>query len=825
MKALRVLRLTRNKIENVPTCLKDLNSLCILKISGNPLRSEIASLIEGKDGSPPLGGGVIEQERDRILTESMKDFLRGKAVAEEPEGRSRYLRSAVPRQAEANVSFSSEDQPNTPRPLMRDGSVRFPVKPSHSGSESASETPSPGYIKSTFPVRSHYRVVSGQNHIPQASALRRPGLTPLISSNERNRSNSESILQASQTVRNKRMGMVTKKNTDLRSLEESRQNWRNSHLRGQSHGSVLRNRNHDGSVNGGYQSPNARDILPPLNAYVNRLSSLPEHKAMSRSSRMFDSKTKAVFQAVPLLYPVIRSFTVMVPDRLTRKTTLERAYQHARLQLEELDAALSSNVFHQQIFSRPSNAGMLIQQLTNRACTATVSNCLYLGKFIYEQFVLTISNRESTQLRMTILSAYASAAENRIVCLGSQKISYKEHHQNVKQKLSTRQRNGRSSRVPFVRKQRHSRHEAVPSPTLEHPVTARRLKNGFKTPTLANGYASRQSKPNGHPAVSSYRNGRSRSNSRADTYNLPSSTSTYFAMTPSSTGQPSLPGTPLNRSRSSSVAAGFYGDKWTPTNDHLLNSGLEAQFQGIWRLLDQCVVQGRNIVPWLRDCFHKSLEIAQLQEHHNQRVYALWTRLIGHCDGCLGMLEKLSRRIGSLKPQESQATRYDRNFWQISQKTLDSLGNLLQGIKDAKKLDLVNLETVHRVLPLSKTIQLAAHEIHNSPWMDIVKESEQSLQQPSSNTQTSYSSAASGHRYRRSSGSNASAIMSVPATPLSAALGPAAQATVPSPLATGSLASASLERSFHGGLWERADALLSQQSQQQQQQQTMIYRR
>lgn len=90
MESLRFLALMNNKIEYLPTCLKDLGSLTMIKISGNPLRSEYTAIIEANDHSPPLRGGITENQRDTIITENLKNFLRREAVASDPGWGSRY---------------------------------------------------------------------------------------------------------------------------------------------------------------------------------------------------------------------------------------------------------------------------------------------------------------------------------------------------------------------------------------------------------------------------------------------------------------------------------------------------------------------------------------------------------------------------------------------------------------------------------------------------------------------------------------------------------------------------------------------------------------
>ncbi|KAL8837758.1 MAG: hypothetical protein Q9170_002409 [Blastenia crenularia] len=113
---------------------------------------------------------------------------------------------------------------------MRNGTIRFPVRTNGNTSESASEAWFLGLAKPRIPTRSQFRVTLGQNHLMQRSGLRRSGLSPINIGNERNRSNSGSILQATQNDRSKRMGMVPKEEertptlvTKLRFAQEPRE--------------------------------------------------------------------------------------------------------------------------------------------------------------------------------------------------------------------------------------------------------------------------------------------------------------------------------------------------------------------------------------------------------------------------------------------------------------------------------------------------------------------------------------------------------------------------------------------------------------------------
>ena len=180
------------------------------------------------------------------------------------------------------ITPSSDGPLDTPRPPKRNLSLRFPVKPSTSVSESTSDVRSAGFQRPPIPARSHRREESTQNDFLQAAALRRPGIAPLAINSERNRSNSESVLQAIQNTRSKRMGMVSKKNVDLGAFDEIRANRNSLHFRGQSHGSVLKDKHSTVRNGGGNLSPSPHGQERQKGTFVRRLSSLPEHKRESQ---------------------------------------------------------------------------------------------------------------------------------------------------------------------------------------------------------------------------------------------------------------------------------------------------------------------------------------------------------------------------------------------------------------------------------------------------------------------------------------------------------------------------------------------------------------
>ena len=90
MKALRVLSLLNNNIEDLPPCLGLLEALKILKVAGNPLKPNLIRIVAGNDGasSPPLTA-VADNEKDGLLTRRLKRYLKSEAVTKESGEESR----------------------------------------------------------------------------------------------------------------------------------------------------------------------------------------------------------------------------------------------------------------------------------------------------------------------------------------------------------------------------------------------------------------------------------------------------------------------------------------------------------------------------------------------------------------------------------------------------------------------------------------------------------------------------------------------------------------------------------------------------------------
>lgn len=98
MKALRVFSIQHNSIGDLPFCLASINTLRMLKLTGNPLTPKLKRIVEGSDLSPGPSPafGDNEIEKDTMSTKKVLEYLRTLAAAKDSEGDSRcVLRSSV----------------------------------------------------------------------------------------------------------------------------------------------------------------------------------------------------------------------------------------------------------------------------------------------------------------------------------------------------------------------------------------------------------------------------------------------------------------------------------------------------------------------------------------------------------------------------------------------------------------------------------------------------------------------------------------------------------------------------------------------------------
>ena len=582
------------------------------------------------------------------------------------------------------------------------------------------------------------------------------------------------------------MGIVPKKQTDLSVLDETRANRNSHHLRGQSHGSALRQGTRVGDISPSnmtslHGSEEQRGTLGrPLSSLSRQKRDLPRTQIIEAAKGILYS-LNLVHQHLGLLFPVIK-------EGKSKRSSLERVFHNAAIRVEHLDQELTKCMRDTAQGSGFTDASKKAVRQATHACILTHEPIAQLTTRSVEQLV---QDADPKYIRTLMLFLYGSLNEvyNSNRFFGRQRPAKRIEKINGKEisQITASAGVGESSRT---------RDDSV-TPTRDRPKPERRWRNGSSIPHFSS-HMDLHTALGTQTAVPLYVNGRSRSNSRAGM--LHSSTSSSVVSTPRS-GESFSSVRLATRSRSGSV---------TTTPEQLrIEKEQRAQFEQIFIILKKSADQGLHIIPQLQPFFNDAAEASQRQYTH-EKFRELSLTLVNRNRTCLNMSEKLKRRLSVIKLNDPEA-RNARDFWRLVKDFVDSYSSLLASLREARLLNLVPSDMRHQVRPVHKSATEAATLITNSPWNRLTFEIEPQTQPPS-RAQTPAPNGYQAHRTRGSGGSNAASSSSpytpsVPATPLSAALGPAAQATVPA-----TPASASLNRSFEGDVFQRADSLINLQN-------------
>lgn len=389
--SLKVLSVQKNRIEDLPLCLADMISLQVLKIKGNPIRFPPKEVLQPEESSSP-SAGFQEGDIDEVaVTSQIKRFLRQKAITDRSE-------------TESGGEESSEGA-ETPRPVKRVMSGRFPIKVN--GSD-VPDVRSPALPRPPpIPSRSHYRGLSQQN-----ATIRRPGVMPLTigNANERLRSNSENLVSARSSTqdRSRRMGIVSRKPSDLGTVDESRLT-RYSHYRGLSHGSAM------GGTNGANGSISSRTPASPADSaltatYVRRLSSLPERKRKSSSPDPIIEGAQGILFALFQVHPLIQNLLGLARDGTNKRTSLERVFYNATTHVEELDRDLQHYITYSEEDEELSPRS---NENVHRACSACISAYIHICSLLSRNVDALLVNGDPRYIRHLLLLLYGSLVEVR----------------------------------------------------------------------------------------------------------------------------------------------------------------------------------------------------------------------------------------------------------------------------------------------------------------------------------------------------------------------------------------------------------------------------
>lgn len=605
------------------------------------------------------------------------------------------------------------------------------------------------------------------------------------------------------------MGIVARKNSDLGTVDETRSQRNSFHLRGFSHGSALRDKSSDQNSNGcgGSSFPVSLAESGRLrDAYVRRLSSLPEYKRKSRVSNHIADGAKGVLFSLHQVHPYVLSLIDVLKDKSKRKH-LESQYYRATVHLEQLDKELHAFEANEDTNGEPRERAM--KNVCGK-CGACMASYQRVGTSLSQEDSQFILDGDQRYIRTLNLLLFGNLIEARNACL-----------RLIKSVKKVMVKETRKPAIPLIRHERHRYSARSATPTKEQPHPTRRLRNNVaaqqpRTRPNVNPPSHQQ------PAVPLYVNGRSRSNSRANT--LTTSTISSIANTPRSGESFLIPQTPQ-------VAPEHY----TQVSPESSEVDQDAVFEKIYLGFARAIEEGLRQIPALRQQFAHSFEISK-ETDASRRIQGLWHRLIRRCRTYLEAAEMLTRRMEKVRVKDPEARR-SVEFWRYFIDYTTSYYQLVDAMKDAKRLQLINLESIScDLLPTHNLIKAAYSNLQYSPWGFVCRSQSPPGpglgQKPWAEGESLYGHpngqrpVGAPNRSRNESYSGLGTLhyitsvpaTPVPATPLSAALGPAAQATVPSTPVT----TVAFDRSFQADMCQRTDVLLNSHLNSQN---TMIHRR
>ncbi|KAK8202765.1 hypothetical protein HDK77DRAFT_383726 [Phyllosticta capitalensis] len=781
--SLKVLAIQRNRIEKLPVCLGDISSLHMLKLDGNPISFPPPEILNIREKAPVPAG---DNERDALITTQVKRYLRQVATRQrlkvESEGDSRYAGRAMTVGGYANGS--SEGNMETPRPMRVRAGGRFPVKPSISGMDAFTDMTgkpdSPGNAP-PIPARSHARVQS-----QQSTASRRPPVAPLaVNGNERNRSHSEGT--GSNAIRAKRMGMVSRKATELAPVTEGRPNNTN-HSRGVSHGSALS----EFSSNG-FPADQSKSKM--------RLANVAEHKPWTDEyEEVVQAARLTAESAIDYLLPTERLLRrANVPGQPKLMSEFHRArtgaYALSEL-LERFDALLED---------QEDEADNLIDKILKEAdaCLEALVNLEILIHDAMEDMSKAADDPAVRRAWRAQLNAqYMGTVEARNACeiLGVEFID-----------PAGTKADGRDARVSTT-------------PTQTAPRPGQR-KQGLSLDTNV--------APNGGLGLVPPMRENGRSNSAAS------------AVTP--------------RSGESFATLGSVSMSRSQTMQSMDDADEEHLFERIYQKLSHACTWTLGNLPVCHQKFEQACIAAKNDPERGLMSHPRWLRVLERSTEAHQAAASLHEVLGSMKLRDIEF-RGSQRFWELCTAYVKTWSDLAVAVKDLGQIGQLPEDIKHIMKPVQKAVKEASVAITSSPWGHLAVRSESSsvfttpTHFPPRSESRSYGH---GHAFGSSIHSTTSGPVPVvpgpintsvpgpysshnttpassvghitptpvqPATPMSAALGAAAQATVPStpghvpPPPSTVLGPTSMPVDppitgrFAGNVFERADRLLSSTS-------------
>lgn len=719
--ALQTLDVSRNRISVIPDGIKTMTSLKFLAFTNN----QVTRLPLCFGDMPSLT--KLKFDDNPVEFPRREEYLPDAATLGKPGVDSntyictqvkRYLRQATIRERQRAEAEAevSESNLETPRPPRRTITGRFPVRPSVSGIDT-SEFNTKG--DGSFSMALPPPPIPSKSRARDSIVFRRPGLAPLSADGINSRSRSETV--ASAPARSKRLGFVPRKTSgppgSANTISDN-QTLKPAHYRGASFSSAL-GPSSGGETSSGPVSPVDGPAYRPW-AAKSRLSSLPEDRRISKiTSPTIRTARLLIFSLYHLQRP-IEDVIRMIKGDAPGQTHIERLCTTATVSVAELDRQL-------HILTPMGEQDNHHQETTAhvRALLKRSRNCAQAhGHLVMEmqRYTRKVANHgDSLYLRAILMQIFSTLVELRNAC------NVQEAVLRNPPRASSRMTSGPVS-------------DRTVTPTQSRPVTGKRMK-GMKI------LAGLKSKSPG---------------------SVPSSA----ALTPHHLGRKVVG--PGNGSATPRSGDNFHHHMVSHNNtmkQQPVDSEEERQFEKIYLNLQHVCALADQILPNCRLDFYARREGAA--RSMQATAARAWTLALNRCDSVLNALDQLKRRLAKITLKDP-ALRNSRDFWHLCdvfvrvsphplslpacikrlrrlltchQQSWFDLGSEMKNLGN-QGLDIGAIKVMMR--PVQKAVKEVGHFIDHSPVYKGALRGQPVMPPP------------------------------MPPTPLSAALGPAAQATIPS---------------------------------------------
>lgn len=578
-----------------------------------------------------------------------------------------------------------------------------------------------------------------------SNTSRRPSIAALAAEGERARSRSDTVASTTSSQRSKRLGYVPRKTSGGPTMSAADTSTiRPFHFRGPSqlsNSSFVMHSGNDSSS--GAVSPVESPVGPRLPLARRRLSSLPEDRRVSRPTSMSLRLATRVYYAIFQLNTPIGNAVRAIKNGTPRKNVIaiERAFFEASASLEELGRRLDQLTSDTGTY-RATERDPWIQAIRKKSGHVLAAYAALAGELrIHSR---RISQRgEAMHTRNLMLHIYGALVEvNNIVELQKTEIV----------QVKSPPKSARSSLAA-------SSSRSV-TPTQTKPYPKKRLRGA----TILQ--PSRLATPGSVPPPVTLSTGRSNT--------MPSSVTSA-----SMNEQPS--GTP--RSGESFHSVSMSRSSTQQGND---DSDERAQFETIYLKYQHTCEIASQVLPSCRmDFFHRKEGAAR---NMHGRLAQLWTLVLEKCDISIGALEMLKERLAMINlknPLPSPNTQ--RELWACGERFAQVRSNLTHHKLTFKLLTFSLLQAFLDTALELKSLHRQGHDTANigsflRPLHFVVKDTSRTM------TESTI--------YQKTKLPPSGYVTPIPATPLSAALGPAALATVPNTPREGTFTQVSREGTF-----------------------------